>query len=141
MNIFYASDAYECLISVPFNAAVATRFVNYLNTTFQFQSTSAYLKNPPIGYQQPSVDIFETLANIQQNVTTGSYANQYSFETDVQSLFYAVHDSHVDLSAGILSTFTFGSLYDIVSVSVDGVQAPSIYLAGSSSIRLLYSDL
>jgi hypothetical protein len=45
-------------------------------------------------------------------------------------LAYAAHDDHVDLSAGILSVFTFASPYYISSVSVDGKQAPQIYLTG-----------
>jgi len=35
-------------------------------------------------------------------------------------LVYAIHDGHVDLKAGILSPFSFGSPYAISSVSVDG---------------------
>lgn len=40
-----------------------------------------------------------------------------------------MHDSHVALSAGILSAFSFVSPYGIVSASVDGKQPPEIYVA------------
>jgi hypothetical protein len=127
--IFYAEDAYDCLQSVPFNDAVATRFINYFNMTLQFQSTLAFLKNPPPGYQQPPVDVEQVLEQIQSNVTAGNFKNQYSFEADVQLLINRMHDSHVTLSAGILGAFSFISPYGIVSVSVDGKQAPEIYIA------------
>jgi hypothetical protein len=37
-------------------------------------------------------------------------------------------DGHVTLTAGILSAFSFGSPYEITSVSVDGRQVPEIYI-------------
>jgi len=74
---FYASSAYACLTSVPFHSAVAIRFIDYINTTIQFQSTLAYLKSPPPGYQQPAVDVLARLEKIKTNATTGVYQNQY----------------------------------------------------------------
>lgn len=73
---FYASDAFACLSSVPFNDAVALRFIDYYNTTLQFQSTLSYLKTPPTGYQQPAVDLVAGLQGIKNNVTAGVYKNQ-----------------------------------------------------------------
>ncbi|KAH8732999.1 peptidase S41 family protein [Phaeosphaeriaceae sp. PMI808] len=128
VELFWASDAYACLTSVPFNSAVATRFIQYWNETIQFQSTLAYLKNPPPGYQQPAIDVVAELNRIQQQINADSYANQYDFETDLQLLTYALHDSHVYLSAGILSAFSFASPYEIASVSIDGKQAPKVYI-------------
>jgi hypothetical protein len=133
--IFYASDVYECLTSVPFNDAVATRFINYYNTTLQFQSTLAYLKNPPQGYQQPAVDVLQGLQQIQQNVTDGHYPNEYTFEADLQLLVYSLHDAHVSLTAGALSAFSFGSPYSISSASIDGKQPPQVYITGTTLTR------
>jgi hypothetical protein len=76
-STFEASLVYECLTSVPFNAAVATRFLQYYNDTIQFQSTLAYLKNPPASYQQPAVDFVGGLIQLQQQINSGSFANQY----------------------------------------------------------------
>ncbi|RMZ66681.1 peptidase S41 family [Pyrenophora seminiperda CCB06] len=120
--------AYNCLTSVPFNSAVATRFVKYWNETIQFQSTLTYLKTPPEEYQQPAVDVLAELQRIQQKVDSSSYANQYEFEAEFQLLVYAIHDTHVSLNAGILSAFTFASPIEIASVSVDGKQEPRIYI-------------
>jgi hypothetical protein len=102
----YASDAYACLSSVPFNAAVATRFIRYINDTIKSQSTMEYLKEPLAGYQQLSVDIFSELANIQHNIKTQAYANQHQFETDVQNLLYRAHDAYMYLNGEITAAFS-----------------------------------
>ena len=130
-TIFAAKTAYDCLTSVPFNPAVASRFIQYYNDTLQFQSTLAYLKNPPASYQQPSVDLFKGLEEIQENIALGRFPNQYAFEATLQRLILLAHDSHINLVAGVLSAFTFASPYGIVSVSSDGVQIPKVYIVGA----------
>ncbi|KAF2808700.1 uncharacterized protein BDZ99DRAFT_532654 [Mytilinidion resinicola] len=127
-TLFRASWVYECLQSVPFNSAVATRFLDYYNMTLQFQSTTGYLKVPPAGYQRPSFDVNQALEDIKQNVTAGVYKNQYEFEAHLQLLVTQLRDTHVILNAGALSAFSFVSPYGLVSASVDGKQAPEIYL-------------
>ena len=125
---FTAKQAYDCLTSVPFNAAVATRFLKYYNDTIQFQSTLAYLKNPPSSYQQPAIDILGGLEQIQEDVDNGAFPNQYAFEATLQNLVYSAHDAHFQLDAGILAAFTFLSPYSIVALSEDGVQTPKVYV-------------
>ena len=115
------------MTSVPFNAAVASNLIQYYNTTLQFQSTLAYLSNPPQGYQQPAVDVLNQLELIQQNVTAGYYQNEYAFEADLQLLVYSMHDTHVALTAGALAAFSFSSPLSITSASVDGKQPPQIF--------------
>ncbi|KAA8566121.1 hypothetical protein MFRU_039g00620 [Monilinia fructicola] len=127
--IFNASLAFECLTSVPFNPAVASRFVSYYNDTLQFQTTLSYLKSPPTSYQQPAVDLLAGLSRIQTAIDEGVFANQYEFEATLQTLIYAAHDGHVDMLAGALSAFSFASPRDVVSLSLDGQQAPKAYLA------------
>ncbi|OJD30401.1 peptidase s41 family protein [Diplodia corticola] len=126
--VFYARDAIRCLTSVPFNAAVASRFIEYYNTTIQFHSTLAYLKDPPEGYQQPAIDVVAGLQQIQQNIDSGKYKNQYAFEAEMQALVYSMHDMHVDLNSGVLAAFSFASPYYITAASVDGKADPQIYL-------------
>lgn len=70
---------------------------------------------------------------MQEGVNNGIFPNQYEFEAALQTLLYAAHDGHVDLIAGILAAFSFASPYDIVSLSIDGVQLPKVYLAGNLS--------
>ncbi|KAF2798053.1 hypothetical protein K505DRAFT_372009 [Melanomma pulvis-pyrius CBS 109.77] len=125
---FYASEVFECLTSVPFHAAVAIRFLTYLNETIQFQSTLAYLKNPPEGYQRPPVDLLGGLQTIQNNITAGYYRNQYAFEADVQHLLYSAHDAHLTLTAGAMAAFSFLAPFRISSVSTDGKELPKVYV-------------
>ncbi|RAL60673.1 hypothetical protein DID88_009991 [Monilinia fructigena] len=119
--IFNSSLAFECLTSVPFNAAVASRFISYYNDTLQFQSTLSYLKSPPTSYQQPAVDLLAGLGRIQIAIDEGVFANQYEFEATLQTLIYAAHDGHVDMLAGAFSAFSFASPRDIVSLSLDAI--------------------
>lgn len=125
---FYAADAYDCLTSVPFNAAVAERFFDYVNDTLQFQSTLSYLKSPPVGYQQPAVDVQAQLQSIRNNVTTGVYRNQYQFEIDLQHLLYSTHDAHLSLTAGITAAFSFLAPFSITAASSDGISLPQVYI-------------
>jgi hypothetical protein len=113
---------------VPFNPAVASRFLDYYNDTLQFQSTLTYLKDPPRSYQQPGVDLLGGLAALKQGIDDGIFPNQYEFEAALQTLLYASHDSHVTLNAGILAAFSFSSPQEIVSLSSDGIQLPQVYL-------------
>lgn len=106
---------------------MATRFIDYFNTTIQFQSTLAYLKNPPTGYQQPAVDVQARLQQIQNNITAGNYHDEYVFEADFQLLIQSMHDAHVAYNGGALSAFTFSSPMSILSASKDGKQVPQIW--------------
>ncbi|KAK7718646.1 hypothetical protein SLS64_002606 [Diaporthe eres] len=128
-DVFNASLVYDCLTSVPFNPAVATRFIAYWNDTLRFQSTLTYLKNPPADYQQPAVDLLAGLSELQNAVESGAFKNQYEFEVALQLLLVSAHDAHLYLNAGILAAFTFASPYDIVSLSTDGIELPKVYLA------------
>jgi hypothetical protein len=128
--LFDATSVYECLISVPFNPAVASRFLQYYNDTIQFQSTLAYLASPPPSYQQPAVDLVAGLAQIQRDIDNGLFQNEYAFEAALQKLIYSAHDAHLTLMAGVLAPFMFGSPYSIASVSLDGIELPKVYIAG-----------
>ncbi|MCJ1261797.1 hypothetical protein MMC22_001665 [Lobaria immixta] len=126
--VFDAKEVYDCLTSVPFNPAVASRFLKYYNDTLQFQSNLKYLKNPPPSYQEPAVDLIGGLEKIQEDINNALFPNQYTFEAVLQNLIYSAHDAHLTLDAGILSTFSFASPYYIVSVSSDGQQLPKVYV-------------
>ncbi|KAL1873512.1 hypothetical protein Daus18300_003875 [Diaporthe australafricana] len=128
-DVFNASLVYDCLSSVPFNSAVATRLIAYWNDTLQFQSTLTYLKSPPASYQQPAVDLLAELSELQDAVSSGAFSNQYEFEVALQLLLVSAHDAHLYLNAGILAAFTFASPFDIVSLSIDGIELPKVYLA------------
>ncbi|KAL4737936.1 hypothetical protein BDV11DRAFT_206332 [Aspergillus similis] len=130
-TVINATDAYECLRSVPFNPAVASQLLQYVNDTIQFHSTLAYLANPPPEYQQPAVDIVAGLAQIQHGIDHGVFRNEYDFEAALSSLLNAAHDDHLSLNGGILSAFLYGSPYDIASVSRDGIELPKLYIVAT----------
>jgi hypothetical protein len=127
---------YECLRSIPFDAAVGTRFLKYFNTTLQFHAPLDTLKAPPSGYQQPAVDVEHGLDVIQSKIDAGGYINQYQFEADVQRLIARMHDPHVSLNAGLLAAFSFASPYGIISASVDGKKLPQVYVDSMYNTKL-----
>lgn len=126
--LFYAADVHKCFLTVPFNPAIATRFIKYYNETIQFHSSLAYLKNPPTGYQQPAVDVFAGLDLIQKRIDDGVYTNQYAFEVDFLLLIQSMHDDHAVVVTGLSSAFSWASPYSIISASVDGKEVPKVYL-------------
>ncbi|KAK8074108.1 hypothetical protein PG994_005007 [Apiospora phragmitis] len=126
--VFWAADAFDCLRSVPFNDAVALRFMDYYNQTMQFHTTWSLLKSPPAGYQQPAVDMQQGLADLRNNITAYVYKNQYAFESDLLYLIYQAHDTHVYLSAGVTAAFSFGSPYSVMSASIDGKEEPKLWI-------------
>lgn len=128
IELLNASEVFACFSTVPFNPAVASRFVKYFNDTIQFHSTLAYLRHPPKGYQQPAVDLVHELGVIQGKIDQGYYRNEYQFEEAVQRLIYSAHDKHLRLNAGVLSAFRFESPWSVVSLSSDGKQTPRLYL-------------
>ncbi len=130
VQLFPAIIAHNCLLSAPINSTIALDFLSYYNDNIQFQSTLAYLKNPPSSYQQPAIDVIGSLNNISQRVRAGEFKSEYAFEAAVQEVVYATHDDHVTLDTGILGAFTFGSPLRIVSASTDGIALPKIYIAG-----------
>jgi hypothetical protein len=100
----------------------------------QFQSTLELLKSPPSSYQQPAVDVVSRLNQMILDIDKGVFKNEYEFESALQAIVYAMHDDHVSLTAGVLGAFSFGVDwdYEIVSVSLDGLQLPKIYFTGTS---------
>lgn len=135
-NVVNATQAYDCLRTVPFLASVAKELIRYVNDTIQFQSTLAYLASPPPQYQQPAVDLVAEIASIARQVDTANFTSQYDFETTLQRLLNSAHDDHLTFHGGILTSFVYGAPYDIVSLSLDGIELPKLYLASRSTNSL-----
>ena len=106
---------------------MALQFVDYYNAILQFQTTAAYLKDPPPSYQQPATDLYGGLADIRSNVQSGGYANEYEFEVALQQLLQTAHDGHLYLQGGALNVFGFTAPFPIVSISEDGIALPKVY--------------
>lgn len=66
-----AQLAYDCINSVPLNKSAALALVDAITPYIRWQSTTAYLKDPPQEYVekiQDGVDVWGGLANIRTNI-------------------------------------------------------------------------
>jgi len=75
-----AQLAHDCLTSVPFNQSAALALVDGFVPYVRWQSTTAYLKDPPAEYVekiQDPVDLWGDLAKIREKVVNGAYENEY----------------------------------------------------------------
>lgn len=75
-----AKLAYECINSVPLNVSAALDLIETVKPYWEWQSTIAYLKNPPAEYVekiQDPVDVFGELDIIEAKVKNGSFASEY----------------------------------------------------------------
>lgn len=127
-----AKTAIACLQSVPNKPEPAMKLVNSIRAYAQWQSTLTYLKNPPAGYGLPAVDIMGTFDTIMANVTAGAYQSEYEFQLSISRLIAGAHDGHFGFRPDIFKGFSFRNdlASDLISVSVDGVQAPKLYHLG-----------
>ena len=75
-----AELAYECITSVPLNTSAALNLTRTLRPYWLWQSTIAYLKNPPAEYvekiQEP-IDVWGLLDEIDSNLTSGVWTQEY----------------------------------------------------------------
>ena len=125
-------DAYDCLNSVPIIEADALALIDGIIPYVQFQSTLAYLKNPPEGYPFPAINVLENLQNIKHNVTSRVYSGEYAFQLDLWRTINNAHDSHLSWVGDVLvSALRFALPYQFASVSADGKTPPSVYLLGT----------
>lgn len=132
-----AKLAHDCLTSTPIEKDIATDYVDQLKEYFEFQSTLAYLKDPPDSYKMPSVDIMKSLDDIKKDVKDGTLDNQYDFDAAILKLTYDSHDGHMVLFSGTIGAFIFELPISLVSVSKDGKKLPEIYVLG----MLIFSNL
>lgn len=121
------SEVFACFQEIPINNALAAAQIDWLQPFVQFQTTLAYLKDPPPSYQMPPVDIVGGLAAIKAKVLSNGYTNEYDFELDVCKLIYSARDGHFNFVPGLIGLFTFSREIELVSVSLDGVRTPKIY--------------
>ncbi|KAM7202005.1 putative peptidase [Rhypophila sp. PSN 637] len=131
-----ATLAVECLATVPNKPEPAARLVKSLRAFVAWQSSLAFLKDPPPGYVFPAVDIDGGLANISTTAEAGGFASEFDFQLAIVKLIVSAHDGHFVFRPDIFKAFVFRNrlAFDIVTVSEDGVQIPKLYhLAGANS--------
>ena len=75
-----AQLAYECITSIPFNQSAALELVDSMYPYIKWQSSTAWIKDPPAEYVekvQDPVDIWAGMDNIRGKVRRGEYNNEF----------------------------------------------------------------
>jgi hypothetical protein len=121
------SEVLACFETIELVPSIATNITTWLTYLTEFQSTQAYLKNPPSGYAWPKVDLQAGLQTILSNIKNGVYKSEFAFENALKSLFGSAHDGHMYLTAPLHSAFHLARP-DLVSFSSTGTDLPKVYL-------------
>src|ERR1700760_2541596 len=85
-----AQLAWDCLQSIPLNATGALDLVHSLKPYVRFQSTLAWLKDPPSEYAEKlfgPVDLLGGLDQIAEKVKGEEYSGEYEFGFELYKLF------------------------------------------------------
>lgn len=127
-----ASIAYDCLNSVPLAKEAAIKFVDEIVPYLEWQSDTAFKKNPPADYFYPGYDLWQALADIRDRLEADEYTNEYSWQADLyKNVFGPGHDGHFVIYTDLLtSVLEFGRQWALVSISEDGTSLPVIKVYG-----------
>ncbi|TEA14817.1 Peptidase S41 family protein ustP [Colletotrichum sidae] len=127
-----AQLAYDCLQSVPNKPGPAKDLIKSLKAYVQWQSTLAWLKDPPASYMFEPTDILGGLDKIGQKAEAGGYKSEYDFQLAIFQLIASAHDGHFAFRGDVFKGFSFRNTLanDIVSVSRDGIEVPKLYHQG-----------
>ncbi|ORY19892.1 hypothetical protein BCR34DRAFT_551887 [Clohesyomyces aquaticus] len=127
-----AQLALECLTSVPLNKSAALELVDSIAPYLRWQSTTAFLKDPPAEYIekiQDAVDVWGGLATIKSKVQNSAFANEYEFGWALYRLLQSTHDGHFVFVPDVVGTvFNFARPVALVSVSEDGKALPKPFV-------------
>ncbi|KAI1388675.1 uncharacterized protein F4822DRAFT_253115 [Hypoxylon trugodes] len=123
------SLAYDCLRSVPNRPGPAQKLIQSLKSFVQWQTTLAWLKNPPDSYTLPAIDIQASLDNISSTASIGGFTSEYDFQLAILETIAAAHDGHFSYYGDVFKAFYFSNdlAADIVSVSSNGTSPPKLY--------------
>ncbi|KAI9737565.1 MAG: hypothetical protein M1834_009720 [Cirrosporium novae-zelandiae] len=127
---FYSADldlANACLRSTPFEKNRAVALIEWLIPFVEYQSTLAYLKDPPEGYLMDPVDIMGGLQGIKKTAAANGYTNQYDFDLDLFNLINNAHDGHFFYIPALINVFEYDRQLILTSISRDGIELPEIY--------------
>ena len=121
--------AHQCLKAFPFESKRAAKFVQEYRKYLQYQSTIELLKNPPVDYQMPALDLLGGLDKIEKQAAAGKYDSQYDFDNDISDLLNSAFDGHLSIELCSLAPFVFENKFPLVSVSTNGTTLPKVYTA------------
>lgn len=108
-----------------------------LKLYLQFYSAQAYFADPPTPeLELTPVDLNKTLSDIESNINSGTYKNEYSFNKDLFNLFGSYRDGHMTFSPLCYVAFVFQHQYSIVSVALTPSTIPEIYAVNAKSTGL-----
>ncbi|OJD31513.1 peptidase s41 family protein [Diplodia corticola] len=123
-----AALAYDCLMSAPLNKPAAIELLDSMKPYLDWQSTQAYLKNPPAEYAekvQPSVDLMQGLDDLAADVNADKFVGEYEFGWALYNLILSAHDGHlVYVPDSVGAIVTWGRPISLVSISEDGQKLP-----------------
>lgn len=127
-----AAQALACLQSVPNKPEPAAKLITSFKAYVQWESTLAWLKDPPKEYGLEPVDIMGGLDEIFANATSQKYQSEYEFQSSIVKLVSRAHDGHFAFRPDVFKAFGFRNdlAADLVSLSVDGKEVPKLYNFG-----------
>ncbi|KAJ9602375.1 hypothetical protein H2200_013230 [Cladophialophora chaetospira] len=129
LPIVDAELAYECLSSVPIRQEDALALVASVAGYLEFQSSLDYIASPPPGWLFPPIDILDTLDQVRRKIENDEYSSEYDFQIDLHTITILGKDGHLATRGPLLDALGFQRpTSTLISLSEDGVQAPSVYL-------------
>ncbi|KAL7621004.1 hypothetical protein AAE478_008316 [Parahypoxylon ruwenzoriense] len=131
-----ASIAYDCLNSVPIDKDSALKFIDELEPYVEWQSDTAFKKNPPKDYFYPPHDIWAAIDEVRADIAADKYPNEYSWQADLyKRLFGPAHDGHFVVYPDALSrAVEWQRPFALVSISEEGPD-------GSAPVIKIYEDV
>ena len=118
------------------NRTAAVAQIEWIQNFVQFQTTLAYLKDPTPEYQLPPIDIVGGLSKIGQDADDGKYDNEFDFELDIFNLIAHADDGHFIFEPFLIQGFGYNRTFGLVSVSMNGLELPKIYIQGKLALSL-----
>ena len=117
---------------MPNKPGPAQDLIKSLKAFVQWQSTLAWLKDPPSSYMLPATDIEGRLDALGEKAAAGGFQSEYDFQLDLFQVFTSAHDGHFGYRGDVFKAFSFRNSLasDIISISIDGKAVPKLYHLG-----------
>ena len=97
----------------------------------EWQTTTAYLKDPPEGYTEPAVDLKEGFAAVIANISSGVYETEYQFQASLWKVVNSAHDGHFRFLPDLLYVIS-----QVESALLREIQVKSYRFQKTSSIGI-----